>query len=1098
MSKLRLYWLGHPRIELSGSPLRLETRKICALLAYLSLHENPQSREKLAALFWPDFDQVRAPANLRRGLASLHASIPGDWLVAERDSIGLRREGDLEIDVLELRGLVEGLKTHLHDPAEPCPVCLDLSARALRLYQGEFLEGFNLPDCPDFDDWQRAERESLRAELGWLLERSARTLAASGQWEEALRTARRWLAQDRMHEPAQELLIRILSLSGQRSAALRQYDDYAETLRREYGQEPEEGTRQLHEQILARAQRPAARCPDSPLGLLATKLSVPPLREGRVRRARLIGLLERGLGRGLVLVSAPAGFGKTTILSELAAQAGRPIAWLSLDEGDNDAQRLLLHLSAAIERTDEGMGREAGQMLQAMPPAPAEAVMTALINAIQDSGKGIALVLDDCQFLQSPEVHTCLRFLIEHRPASLVLLIATREDPPLPLARLRSQDRVAEIRAEDLRFTPAEAAEFFDRAMSLSLSEAQIAALEKRTEGWVAGLQMAALSLRGREDVDGFLASFGGTHRYIMEYLVEEVFSRLDGELKAFLLDTSILGRMSAGLCEAVTGRGGGQEILGRLERMNLFLVPLDEERTWYRYHHLFAELLKHRLEHEGPQGRIQALHARAGQWFAMRGELIDAMQEYLAARAYEEAANLIEARFYDLMSQGALSQLQVWCREMPSELMEGRAGYSVAAAWTLAWSGRALEAEALLDRVERRIPEWKTRATESSAGGEDESLRNLEGSVAIIRALIAEMAGKTAESLVLARKAQTLLAPKDDLPGTVIFYILQKSYFYEGELDKAEEGCLEFLRASYATGSIWSISAAVCELARLRSYQGRPHEAMALIEEFDALVQSRRARGIGPIAKAYALMAEYKRERGELDEALRIAEKAARDVDQWGLPSDVYITHQFLSRVYRSRGELERARAELEKVSALPRKTLVWDSLLPSFESDRIKVLLASGDIASAQAWAREAAPGQKGTVVNREIELVSLARIRLAAGAQAGEGAELLSLLEGLASSAREGGRVGPLIAILLLLAKARASLSPQSDALGPLGEALRLAQPGGYLRIFVEEGQQIGELLSRGRESGLWCASPLGDYVAGLLSAFPGSDRGARAEA
>jgi DNA-binding SARP family transcriptional activator len=505
--RLRLCWLGHPRIELSGSHVRLEMRKTTALLAYLSLNEHPQSREKLAALFWPEFDQSRAPANLRRSLASLHASIPGDWLEAERDRISVRTDADLWIDVLSARRLAADVKAHPHDPGEPCPECLDLVVKAIRLFRGEFLEGFNLPDCPGFDDWQTAERESLRAELGWLLERSARGHAAAELWEDALQSVKRWLAQDKMHEQAQALLIRILSLSGQRSAAIRQYEEFAEALRGEFGQEPEKGTRELYNQILSRQIGPREKTKDTPRGgpeesdaqltgskepravqppaqgadlfpgLLGTKLSVPPVREGVVRRRRLIRLLAQGLTRGLVVVSAPAGFGKTTILSELAAQAKMPMAWLSLDEGDNDLQRFLLHLAASIMRTGEGIGEEAGQMLQAMPPAPAEMVMTALINAIQEHGTGIALVLDDYQFIQTLEVHAAVRFLIDHRPASLVIFVATREDPPFPLARMRSQDRVAEIRAENLRFTGAEAEQFFDRAMSLSLSAAQVAIL---------------------------------------------------------------------------------------------------------------------------------------------------------------------------------------------------------------------------------------------------------------------------------------------------------------------------------------------------------------------------------------------------------------------------------------------------------------------------------------------------------------------------------------------------------------------------------------------------------------------------------------------
>jgi LuxR family transcriptional regulator, maltose regulon positive regulatory protein len=1110
--RLKLSWLGHPRIEQSGIDVRLETRKTTALLAYLSLNQHPQSREKLAALFWPDFDPSRAPANLRRSLASLHASIPGGWLDAERDRIGIRAGAGPWVDVLVVQKTIADLKAHRHEPGRPCAECLSMAVKAIELYRGDFLEGFNLPDCPGFDDWQVEERESLRAALGWLLESSAAGHAAAGCWEEAIRAARRWLGQDRLHEPANALLVRILALSGQRSAAIRHYEEFAEALRAEYGQEPEKGTRELYNEVLERqvgpgekqnapgsgagtpgaqpggSKREAEAVPSSPVtppGLLGTKLSVPPVRRGLVRRQRLTSLLEQGLSRGLVIVSAPAGFGKTTILSELAAQAGMPVAWLSLDEGDNDPLRFLLYLAASMVRT--GSGDAALQMLMAMPPAPAEMVATAMMNAIQENGERVALMIDDYQFIQAPEVHAVVRFLVDHRPAELAIFIATRADPPFPLARLRSQERVAEIRAEDLRFSPEEAGQFFDTAMSLSLSPAQVAALERRTEGWVAGLQMAALSLQGREDVDGFIASFGGTHRFILDYLAEEVFSRIDEGLRQFLLDTSVLARMSEGLCDAVTGRHGSRETLKQLERMNLFLVPLDEQRSWYRYHHLFSDLLRHKLGTERTAGEILALHVRAGDWFAAQGDLVETMQEYLAAKAHEKAADLIEARYLDIIAQGSLTRLQQWCREIPAQVMECRPGYRVAAAWTLAWVGRRQEAEALLDGVEKSLAGNRRNPAGAAAAVEPDNVRNLEGTAASIRALLCDMAGETARAAELARTAGRLLPPRGD--RNLIRYILTSSALFQGELEKANEGCEELLRSAYTDGSVFSICAMVCEMVRLRGLQGRLRDGQALLDEFDAMAVQRHVRGSGQIAKAYALMAEFKREAGRLDEALVLAEKAAKDVDAWGLPSDVYITHQFLARVLRTRGELAQAEEEMAKYRSLPERALVWATLLPGFETDRVRIWLRRGDIASAQAWVREYRPGKAEALVNRELELITLARIRLAAGLEEGEGMETVRLLEELAGSARAGGRWGALIAILVLQARARGRFSGPENALESLREAVSLAQPQGYFNVFVEEGPEILALFRRGQELRMWDHSPAREYVAGLV-AGPGA--------
>lgn len=1095
---LRLCWLGHPRIELSGGQVRLETRKTTALLAYLSLIEHPQSREKLAMLFWPEFDQSRAPANLRRAIASLHASLPGDWLESERDTLGLSSTS-VWIDVLVARRLVEGVKDHPHELDEPCAECLQPLQEAVELFQGEFLEGFNLPDCAEFDDWQTVQRENLRLELGWLLERSAWAHAAAGRWEEALRPARRWLLQDRMHEPAQALLMRILALSGRRSAAIRQYEEYAEALHEEFGQEPEEATRELYNRILSREIGPRAKGPAkkstgeeraqhrsssqmrASVGLLGTKLSIPPLREGIVRRGRLMQLLEQGLRRGLILVSAPAGFGKTTILTELAAHSQASIAWLSLDEGDNDPQRFLLHLAGSLGAISEGVAEETAQMLEAMPPPPAQLVMTALINALHERASTVILVLDDYHLVRAPEVHEALRFLIDHRPAPLAILIATRADPPVPLARLRSQGSVTEIRAEDLRFTAPEARQFFDQTMSLPLTPDQVALLERRTEGWAAGLQMAGLSLQGRENVAEFIASFGGTHRYIMDYLAEEVLSRLESELREFLLETSILERMNIGLCEAVTRRGRGEEALRYLEQMNLFLVPLDEERSWYRYHHLFADLLRHKLSRERSPEQVKELHTRAGDWYAAEGNLVEAIREYLAASASEKAADLIEARCYDLISSGALAELQRWCKEISPQAMENRPGLRLAAAWTLAWAGRRQEAESLLDEVE-----WSIAA----AVGDSDGLHLLEGTATTIRAILADMAGETARAVELARSADALLPADDFVPKSVILYILAKSYLYQGELEQAEERLGEFMLACRATGSIWSISAAVCEMVRLRSLQGRPRDAVALIAEFDALAAKRHARGSGPIAKVYSLMAEFKREEGELDEAVRIAETAARNAEAWGQPSDLYYTRQCLARMLRADGQLEAAQAELEKVESLPRKALVFSTVVPSFEADRVKIYLARGDIAAAEAWVHTYRPGKAEGPVNREVELATLARVRLAAGVTEANAGELSELLTGLDRSARTGGRIGPLIAILVLEARFKGSLGAENAALSTLDEALRLAQPAGYFRLFVEEGPQVAALLRCGRSSGMWGSAPLEKYVGRLLSAFDSS--------
>jgi LuxR family maltose regulon positive regulatory protein len=355
--------------------------------------------------------------------------------------------------------------------------------------------------------------------------------------------------------------------------------------------------------------------------LIRTKLRRPFLRLALVPRPRLQARIVEGLRGPLTLITAPAGFGKTTLVASCVAGDGMSVAWLSLDKDDNQAGRFLNYLVAALQEADHTIGNEAAQLMAASQQAPAEAVLTSLINDLDTTGREIALVLDDYQFISSQAVHEEVAFLLEHCPNTSHLLIATRSDPPLPLARLRARGQMVELRAADLRFTGPEAAQFLNDVMGLRLDAGSVAALEERTEGWIAGLQMAALSMRGREDVDSLIRAFAGTHRFIMDYLLEEVLAREPEEVQAFLLQTAILTRLTGPLCDAVTGASGGQEMLERLERRNLFVVPLDDDRRWYRYHHLFADLLQARLHQSGPD-RVARLLSRAAEWCERDGQV--------------------------------------------------------------------------------------------------------------------------------------------------------------------------------------------------------------------------------------------------------------------------------------------------------------------------------------------------------------------------------------------------------------------------------------------------------------------------------------------
>ena len=362
--------------------------------------------------------------------------------------------------------------------------------------------------------------------------------------------------------------------------------------------------------------------------LLSTKLFIPPRRprDSVVERSRLTQRLTELNGQRLTLISAPAGFGKTTLLSEWIPHSEHCVAWLSLDANDNDPVRFWSYVIAAVQLLQPDLGANALALLQSPQPPPIESVLTLLLNDVTMFSDRFVLVLDDYHLVETPAIHTALTFLLDHLPPQMHVMITSRSDPPLPLARWRVRRQLAEIRAADLRFTPAEAAAFLNRVMGLNLSAADIAALETRTEGWIAGLQLAALSMQGHGDVEGFIRSFTGSHAYIVDYLAEEVVQRQSSELQAFLLQTSILDRMCGPLCNAVLARTDSQATLETLRRGNLFVIPLDDERRWYRYHHLFAEVLHARLRDTQPEA-MPVLHRRASEWCEQNGLLVDAIQ---------------------------------------------------------------------------------------------------------------------------------------------------------------------------------------------------------------------------------------------------------------------------------------------------------------------------------------------------------------------------------------------------------------------------------------------------------------------------------------
>ncbi len=531
----------------------------------------------------------------------------------------------------------------------------------------------------------------------------------------------------------------------------------------------------------------------APAPLILTKLYVPPPRPGIVARPRLMRRLNEGMHGQLVLVSAPAGFGKTTLVGEWAGGCGRPVAWLSLDKRDDDPSRFLTYLVAALRTIAPDIGSGVMVALQSPQSPPIESILTTIVNEISSVPDDFVIILDDYHVLDSRPDDEALAFLLEHLPPRMHLVIATREDPRLPLARLRARGQLTELRAADLRFTPAEAAEFLKRAMDLDLSPDDVEALETRTEGWIAGLQMAAISLQGLPDAASFIRSFTGSHRFVLDYLLEEVLQRQPAEVQAFLLRTSVLDRLCGPLCDAVlrSPAGSGDETLQAVDRANLFIIPLDDERRWYRYHHLFGDLLRRRLGQSLSPEEIAELHLRASEWYEHDGQLLEAFQQATAADDVERAERLIDSDRMDLHLRSVLTAILDWLASLPRSVLDARPRLLVRSA-TLA-----------LMAVQTAGVEEKLQAAERALQGVelDAETRDLIGQIACARATLAFTRYDVATMAVQARRAQEYLRPENLPFRFTAAWAATYAQLFGGDRVAAARSCQECVELAEESG---------------------------------------------------------------------------------------------------------------------------------------------------------------------------------------------------------------------------------------------------------------------------------------------------------
>jgi LuxR family maltose regulon positive regulatory protein len=800
---------------------------------------------------------------------------------------------------------------------------------------------------------------------------------------------------------------------------------------------------------------------NSPTPLLSTKLHRPLPRAHLVRRSLLLERLTQGVTGPLTLVSAPAGFGKTTLLAQWIETNSIPVAWLSLDPEDNDPTRFLSYLIASLQTIDDHLGTNAFALLYTPQPPSPETVITLLTNELSRLGDAVLiLVLDDYHVITAEPLHHALATLIEHLPAQVRLVISTRADPPLPLARLRARGQLTEVRVAHLRFSPEEASIFLRIVMDLSLSPEQIVALAQRTEGWIAGLQLAALALQGRAEIADFLSGFTGSHRFVLDYLTEEVLSRQPAPVQAFLLHTSILERLSGSLCDHVRGQEDSQTMLEALDRENVFVIPLDELRHWYRYHHLFAELLRSRLQQAEPH-LVPELHRRASAWYEQHGFFAEAVQHALAIPDGQRAARLIEPIALPTALQGRIYTALGWLNALPDTVIHARPRLCIHYAQLLTLTNRIEEAEALLQRAEQAIGEQIP----------SEQAQISQGYIFDARADIALFSGDIPQAVSLAQQALSLLPETEVLPYAGSLATTMRAYLVTGDVSSTSQRAVTaaagFIRAAE---DLFSRVSSLCVLARLHTLQGHLRQAVTTYEHVRQAVPGTEVlQTVFSNVFYYVGLGDLLREWNHLDEAEQhLRQGIALIKDAWVVePFVAALGYTALARLEQARGNIPAALEALDILAQVAGRRRFAASVAPQLAATRVQLELTQGNLAAAMRWAATSGLSADSYDVPyaRESEYLAFVRVWIA---QARNGLvppllqDVLHLLERLQKSAEANARGSSVLEIHLLRALALEVQGNRTAALSMLERALVLAEPEGYVRLFVDEGAPMLTLL------------------------------------
>ncbi len=823
--------------------------------------------------------------------------------------------------------------------------------------------------------------------------------------------------------------------------------------------------------------------------LLATKLYRPRPTSNLVARPRLIQRLDEGLrdGHRLFLVVAPAGYGKTTLVTDWLGKTGIPSAWLSLDEADNDPLRFFTYLVAALQQTlGPKLTRPLPEAFPMTPQSPEALVLSLINDLVSDHAveQPILLALDDYHVITDGGVQEAMVFLLRRAPPNLHLVVLTRADPPFPLPRLRVRERMTEIRDRDLRFTPVEMAAFLNSLHRLNLDAGQITALESRTEGWAAGVQLAVLSLQGcsPERAAQFITAFSGSHHYIMDYLFDEVLSRQPDEVREFLLQTSILERMCARLCETIltggargsssTGEGDmaspSQEILEYLERSNLFLVPLDDERCWYRYHHLFVDVLRQMLKANWRPEQIVGLHGRACDWYSQNGLVADAVHHALQAGDHDRAAEIVEENAWSMVLRAELGTLKKWIQALPGDSVSARPWLRIYSAWTLFFA-ESEAAEAQLQAVEQRV--WSGDGTGLPA--------EMQGHIAAIRAWIAYLRGDPDRAAMFSHQALGFWPQMDAAVRSGLAAIWGDGCLAQNDLPGSARAFAEAADLARSSGNIMLEVVSRTSLGALNQAMGGLSEAEAIFQE--ALETAIRNKS--PVAgQAYACLAHLYREWNDLASTRLYAEKLIESSAMWGVVDALACGHLLLATVLQAQNNIPGANQALAEVSRVMHEHPLEIRSKPWLGATRARLWLAQGKLADARHWAETRGLSIDGKLdLTNEVEYLALVRILLAEH-NVDDAARLLSRLQRAMEST---GRQGNPIAVLVLWAIALDMQAGTGSALAVLEQAVRLARPEGYMRVFLDEGKPIETLLKIAITQ--WQDHDLLTYSRKLLAAF-----------